>query len=39
MAVPANPVECIDIPNDQLRGILGQYLIGVPTRLRVVNVA
>ncbi|KAH8802980.1 multicopper oxidase family protein [Xylogone sp. PMI_703] len=38
MAVPANPVECTDIPDEQLRGILGRHLIDVPTRLRIVNV-
>ncbi|RFU28920.1 hypothetical protein B7463_g7435, partial [Scytalidium lignicola] len=38
MAVPAKPVECIDIPNDQIRSVLGGHLTGVPTRLRIVNV-
>jgi len=38
MAVPARPVNCSDIDDQDLLGILGKDLIGIPTRLRVVNV-
>ena len=37
MAVPARPVECEDISEEEMPGLLGANLF-IPTRLRVVNV-
>lgn len=37
MAVPARPVECEDISEEEMPGLLGANLL-IPTRLRVVNV-
>ena len=38
MAVPARPVECVDITDDKMPSLFGLESINVPTRLRVVNV-
>jgi hypothetical protein len=38
MAVPARPVECDDTLEKQMLGLLSREFIGVPTRLRLVNV-
>jgi hypothetical protein len=38
MSVPARPVECESIHEDQIIGLLSKSLISGPIRLRVVNV-
>ncbi|KAE8443035.1 hypothetical protein EG329_002429 [Mollisiaceae sp. DMI_Dod_QoI] len=38
MAVPARPVECLDIKDEDMTGILGTTKLRKPTRLRLVNV-
>lgn len=38
MAVPARPVECVDIQDDDLLAIFGLQAPAGPVRLRVVNV-
>ncbi|KAJ3089611.1 hypothetical protein HK100_007707 [Physocladia obscura] len=38
MAVPANPLQCVDNPEKQYLGIFGKVNVRTRTRLRVVNV-
>ncbi|CZR68894.1 related to multicopper oxidase [Phialocephala subalpina] len=38
MAVPARPVECVDIEDKDMTSILGAKTLTKPTRLRLVNV-
>jgi hypothetical protein len=38
MAVPARPVECVDIQESEMKGILAADLIKSPMRLRIANV-
>ena len=38
MAVPARPLECVDILEENMLGLLSEMSLGLPIRLRLVNV-